>query len=120
MYKSTNSLRESCLTRVVYLQRIRIASLGIIILFCIGLILPSLDVSQDITGENNIENVFQVAESLHIQSNEDWELKGWSGNGTSNSALPSTTLILLLISGTSAVVVVLLLVLVIRSRKNSI
>jgi len=70
---------------VVYLQRINISSVGIIILICIGLILPSLDVSQDFFEENQKEDAFQIAEDLNILSNEDWETQGWPGNGTQSS-----------------------------------
>ncbi|MHA1927873.1 MAG: NosD domain-containing protein [Candidatus Thorarchaeota archaeon] len=67
------------------LQRIKIASLGIIILFCVGLAVPSLIKSQDSIEDSSIEPIFQVAETLYIQSNEDWELQGWPGNGTAVS-----------------------------------
>ena len=67
------------------LQRIRIASLGIVIIFCLGVVIPSPDASLDFAGYNQNDDTFQLADDLRISSNEDWETQGWPGNGTAVS-----------------------------------
>lgn len=63
----------------------KIASFGLIILFCLGLVHSSLGYYRSFAVEQHDKDFSQTAENLYIHSNGDWETQGWLGNGSAKS-----------------------------------